>query len=128
MSFVSVCGLVIAMLLFIVLIRRFSPEFAPPLSLCITILLTMSALASLLPLFDYLKELELRSFDAYLPYLLKSVGISVLSSTAADLCRDCGEQAIGAKLELLGKCQILVLSIPLLRELLELSGELMRLS
>ena len=128
MSFVSVCGLVIAMLLFIVLIRRFSPEFAPPLSLCITILLTMSALASLLPLFDYLKELELRSFDAYLPYLLKSVGISVLSSTAADLCRDCGEQSIGAKLELLGKCQILVLSIPLLRELLELSGELMRLS
>ena len=128
MSFVSVCGLVIAMLLFIVLIRRFSPEFAPPLSLCITILLTISALASLLPLFDYLKELELRSFDAYLPYLLKSVGISVLSSTAADLCRDCGEQSIGAKLELLGKCQILVLSIPLLRELLELSGELMRLS
>ena len=128
MNFVSVCGLVIAMLLFIVLIRRFSPEFAPPLSLCITILLTMSALASLLPLFDYLKELELRSFDAYLPYLLKSVGISVLSSTAGDLCRDCGEQSVGAKLELLGKCQILVLSIPLLRELLTLSGELMKLS
>lgn len=128
MSFASVCGLVIALLLFIILIRKFSPEFAPPLSLCITVMLTVTALASLMPLLSYLKELELGGFDAYLPYLLKSVGISVLSSTAADLCKDCGEQSVGAKLELLGKCEILVLSLPLLRELLTLAGELMRLS
>ena len=128
MSFASVCGLVIALLLFIILIRRFSPELAPPLSLCITVLLTMTALASILPFLTYLKELELGEFDRYLPYLLKSVGISVLSTTAADLCKDCGEQSVGAKLEMLGKCEILVLSIPLLRELLTLAGELMRLS
>ncbi len=128
MSFYSVCGLVIAVMIFLLLIRRFNPELAPPLSLCLTILLTLSALAALVPLLSYLQELELGKFDQYLPYLLKSMGISLISSTASDLCRDCGEGSVASKLEMLGKCEIVVLSLPLLRELLSLAEELMRLT
>ena len=82
----------------------------------------------MIPLLNYLQELELGKFSEYLPYLLKSMGISLLSSTAADLCRDSGESAVATKLELLGKCEIIVLSIPLLKELLSLAEELMRIS
>ena len=128
MNFLSICGLALADMLFLLLIRRFSPELAPPLSLCLTVLLTLAALAATVPLLSYLQELELGKFDAYLPYLMKSVGISLISSTAADLCRDCGESSIAAKLEMLGKCEIVVLSLPLLRELLTLAEELMRLA
>lgn len=128
MSFYATCGLVMAVLLFLLLIRRFSPELAPPLSLCLTVLLTLSALTALIPLLSYLRELELGKFDDYLPYLLKSMGISLISSTAADLCRDCGESSVASKLEMLGKCEIVVLSLPLIRELLTLAGELMRLT
>ena len=127
MSFLSVCGLTLAILLFLLMIRRFSPELAPPLSLSLTMLLTLTALAAIVPFLSYLQELELGKFNSYLPYLLKSMGIALISSTAADLCRDCGESAVAAKLEMLGKCEIIVLSIPLLRELLTLAEELMRL-
>ncbi len=128
MNFLSVCGLALAVMLFLLLIRRFSPELAPPLTLCLTIFLTLAAVTAMIPLFAYLKELELGTFDTYLPYMMKSVGISILSSTAASLCRDCGESSIASKLELLGKCEILLLSLPLLRELLTLAGDLMRLT
>jgi stage III sporulation protein AD len=128
MSFIAVCGLVLAVMLFLLLIRQFRPELAPPLNLCLTLFLTLSAIAAMIPLLTYLKELEMGKFNVYLPYLMKSMGISLLSTTAADLCRDSGESSIANKLELLGKCEIVLLSLPLLKELLSLAQELMKFS
>ncbi|MBQ7325162.1 MAG: hypothetical protein IJW98_05425 [Clostridia bacterium] len=128
MSFIAVCGLVLAVMLFLLLIRQFRPELAPPLNLCLTLFLTLSAIAAMIPLLTYLKELEIGKFEVYLPYLMKSMGISLLSTTAADLCRDSGEGSIANKLELLGKCEIVLLSLPLLKELLTLAQELMKFS
>ncbi len=128
MSLLSVCGLVLAVMLFLLLIRQFRPELAPPLSLCMTLFLTLSSLAVMIPLLTYLKELKLEKFEQYLPYLFKSMGISLLSATAADLCRDVGEGAIASKLELLGRCEIAALSLPLLQELLTLAEALMKFS
>jgi stage III sporulation protein AD len=128
MSFIAVCGLVLAVMLFLLLIRQFRPELAPPLNLCLTLFLTLSAIAAMIPLLSFLKELEMGKFDVYLPYLMKSMGISLLSTTAADLCRDSGEGSIANKLELLGKCEIVLLSLPLLKELLMLAQELMKFS
>ena len=128
MSFIAVCGLVLAVMLFLLLIRQFRPELAPPLNLCLTLFLTLSAIAAMIPLLTYLKELEIGKFEVYLPYIMKSMGISLLSTTAADLCRDSGEGSIANKLELLGKCEIVLLSLPLLKELLTLAQELMKFS
>ncbi len=125
MSFYAVCGLVLSVSLFLLLIRKFSPELAPPLSLCLTLFLTLFALATAIPLMEYIRSLELGGFGEYLPYLFKSMGIALLSSTAADLCKDCGEGSVAAKLELLGKCEIVLLSLPLLRDLLSLAEGMM---
>lgn len=121
MSLFAICGLVLSITFFMILIRQFRPEYAPPLSLCLTIFVTLAALATLIPLMNYLKEMELNSFGEYLPYIYKSMGISFLTSTSSDLCRDCGENAVAVKLELLGKCEIALLSLPLLKELMALA-------
>lgn len=126
MNFFAVCGLVLSVTLFLILIRQLKPEFAPPLSLCLTIFVTLVSLGGMVPLIDYLKTLSLDRFSDYIPYLFKSLGISLLSSTASDLCRDCGESAVAVKLELLGKCEIALLSLPLLKELLALAVDLMQ--
>ena len=128
MSLFAVCGLVLAVMLFLLLIRQFRPELAPPISLCMTIFLSLSSMAVMIPLLSYLKELRMEKFEAYLPYLFKSMGISLLSATAADLCRDVGEGSMASKLELLGRCEIAALGLPLLKELLTLAEELMRFS
>lgn len=126
MSLFAICGLVLSVTLFMLLIRQFRPEYAPPLSLCLTLFVTLASLASLVPLMNYLNSLELEAFGEYLPYLFKSMGISFLTATASDLCRDCGENAVALKLELLGKCEIALLSLPLLKALLTLSTNLMQ--
>lgn len=126
MSLFAICGLVLSVTLFMLLIRQFRPEYAPPLSLCLTLFVTLAALATLIPLMNYLKSLELDGFGEYLPYLFKSMGIAFMTSTVSDLCRDCGENAVAVKLELLGKCEIALLSLPLLKELLSLSVGLMQ--
>lgn len=126
MSLFAICGLVLSVTLFTLLIRQFRPEYAPPLSLCLTLFVTLAAIAALIPLVNYLKEMELSSFGEYLPYLFKSMGISFLTATAADLCRDSGENAVAVKLELLGKCEIALLSLPLLSQLLTLAVSLMQ--
>ena len=128
MSLLAICGLVLAVVLFLLLIRQFRPELAPPISLCMTIFLTLSSMAVMIPLLSYLKELKLDKFEQYLPFLFKSMGISLLSATAADLCRDVGEGAMASKLELLGRCEIAALSLPLLKELLTLAEGLMEFS
>lgn len=126
MSLTAICGLVLALTLFMLLIRQLRPEYAPPLSLCLTIFVTLAAIAALIPIMNYINEMALDSFGAYLPYLFKSMGISFVTATASDLCRDCGENAVAARVELLGKCEIAALSLPLLDELLSLAVELMQ--
>lgn len=126
MSLIAICGLVISVTLFMLLIRQFRPEYAPPLSLCLTIFVSLAAIATLIPIMNYLNELELNSFGEYLPYLFKSMGISFITATASDLCRDCGENAVASRLELLGKCEIALISLPLLQKLMSLAVSLMQ--
>ena len=76
MSLYAVCGLVLAVMLFLLLIRQFRPELAPPISLCMTLFLSLMSMVVMIPILNYLKELRLDKFREYLPYLLKSMGIS----------------------------------------------------
>lgn len=126
MSLFAVCGLVISVTLFMILIRQFRPEYAPPISLCLTVFLSLSAITALIPLVNYLNEMEVGGFADYLPYLFKAMGISFMTGAASDICRDCGENAVATGLELLGKCEIALLSLPLLKDLLSLAVSLMQ--
>ena len=56
---------------------------------------------------------------------LKSLKTSQVSSGSADICKDCGESAIAAKVELVGKCAIMLTALPLIRSLLLLAEDIM---
>ncbi len=50
---------------------------------------------------------------------IKALGIALLCSLAADICRDCEEQTLASCVETAGKAMILLLSLPLAEYLLE---------
>ncbi|HEY8552693.1 MAG TPA: stage III sporulation protein AD, partial [Thermaerobacter sp.] len=56
----------------------------------------------------------------YTATLLKIVGVAYLAEFGAQLCRDAGESALAAKVELAGKVVILLLAVPILMAVLEL--------
>ena len=115
--FLSSVALTVIFVTLLIVIRAIKGELAIPLSLCISVMLTGISLAICNPIIDFLNNLAEPSSKNYLTVLFKSVGISLVVSTASDICRDCGENAIAAKVELLGKCEILLLSLPLLKEI-----------
>ena len=57
--------------------------------------------------------------------LIKALGVCCLCELAGQVCREAGQLAIASKIDLAGKVTILLLALPLFRELLELSLSLM---
>ena len=55
--------------------------------------------------------------------LLKELGIGVVCQFTAELCKDAGEKTLAARVEFFAKVQIVLLSFPLLQELLALARE-----
>ncbi len=56
----------------------------------------------------------------YFLIILKITGISCCTDFAANLCRDAGESAVAAKLEIAGKVVIMAMTVPIIKSFLEL--------
>jgi stage III sporulation protein AD len=126
MNTLQLCGAAIAAVMLILIIKQGRAEFSPLISLGVCLALFAAAAASLYPVSAYIGEMTSGSLlEPYAGVLLKALGVGLVTQTAAEVCRDSGETAIAGKVELLGKAEIMLLSLPLLRELLQVAGEVM---
>lgn len=129
MEIVRIAGVGLIGAVISIIIRRSKPEF----SMMIPIVISFTILAGVLP---YLKEIigELGSLSesvgingAYMAVIIKIIGVSYLTSISAELCRDAGEKAIAAKIELGGKLIILAMSAPVITRMLDLVREIIQM-
>ena len=125
-------GAIIAVMLLIIL-RRESPDVALTVKMCVGVMLAVVCIASMTPLVEYVGEIA-ESFGAdeslggAVEVLLKALGVSILANVTAGICRDAGEGSIAYYVELGAKIEILILSLPLLREIISLAVELLEMS
>ena len=71
------------------------------------------------PLLAWVREMLFSGVaDAYAELLLSAVGIAALTGVCAEVCRDCREPTIASYVETAGRLEILLLCIPLIREIL----------
>ncbi len=115
-------GLALVGLTALLLLRQYKPEWAPFVRIAVTVLAMGMILSLAGTVLSYVTELtdvadepdnETRSI------LLKALGIAFLTETAASICRDSGEGTLAGWVETAGKLEILLLSIPLIRTVLE---------
>lgn len=59
--------------------------------------------------------------------ILKALGICIVAELGSQCCRDAGEAAIAAKVELAAKTALVLMCMPVFTQLLETAGELLRL-
>ena len=113
-------GLIAAMMS--VLLRQYKPEFALLTAIAATILIFTMMAEWLLPAAKRIQELLNSSpvLSESAATLLKAVGICFITQLACDLCRDAGENAIASRVETAGKAAILLISLPLFEQVLEL--------
>ena len=71
---------------------------------------------------DFLEEYAARADirPMYFTAVLKITGIAYITEFGAEICRDAGEGAIAAKVEMAGKVIIVALAIPVISSLIDL--------
>ena len=71
----------------------------------------------LIPVFGFFKNLAAdKSFSGLHALMFKGAGICLLSSIASEICKDCNESSLGAKIEFAAKCTLITMSLPLIEK------------
>ena len=108
-------------------VKRGSVELAMLVTLAAVTAVLLGLVRELSALVDFLRELGRRSSlpeELFRP-LYKTLGIALVVRAGSALCRDAGESALAAALEMAGGVCGLVVALPLLRAVLELLVEFM---
>ena len=118
----SLVGLGLVAAILSVTLRQYRPEFATVVSVSAGVLILGGVVVAILPVVAQIQTI----FDStavpreYVHILFRALGICFITQIACDACKDAGESAIGAKVELAGRIGVLVISLPLFAQVLEI--------
>ena len=126
MNTVKICGAALLALSALLVLKGQKSEFYGMTALAASVLLLGAAVSAFLPVLEQMREAaEGTAFSPYIATIGKALGITWLVQFSADICRDAGEGGLGAKLEMAGKAELLILALPLIGELMALAQEVM---
>ncbi len=109
------------------ILKRSNPELQVPTAALVCAFVLSGAMTLLLPVREFLEEAKALSGlgGAYYPPVAKCVASGILSTGAADLCRDGGQSAMAGAVELGAAAAALYVCLPLLTSLLDLLGSIL---
>ena len=119
----SVVGLAVVSALFCLLLRQYRPEFALSASVVCGVLLFLTIVSQMTPIFDVIREIlgRIENGNSYVTVIMKSLGICYITQLASDSCNDAGEKAIAGRIELAGRVAILISALPMFTALLQIA-------
>ncbi len=117
----AICGAGICLVFAIAVIREIRREYTFVLVLCALVLVGIAHLPTLRESVAFLRDTAKYTDGETVGCLLRALGITYLTGTAAEICRSVGEGNVGNYIEMAGRAEITVLCIPLFRELLDLA-------
>jgi len=121
LEIVQIVGLALVAAVLVVVLRPLRPEMALLLSVAAGVVLFLLVVDKVAAVVGVMRELAGRAGvnALYLGVILKIVGIAYIAEFGAQVCRDAGEGALAAKVELAGKVLVLVLAVPVLVAVLD---------
>ena len=121
LSTLKLCGFAIIGASGAMILREVRREFELPLRLTATIGILTVCVAMAEPIVKYATELfGLSPISGEAASLvLRALGIAILTKLGADFCRDMGTPSVASAVEMAGKIEMLLLSLPLLSSALD---------
>jgi len=118
----SLIGLGLIAAVMAVVLRAQRPEFSMLISIGAAALILGGVIAGMLPVMDHLRGIfDITDMPApYIQVLFKALGLCFVTQIACDTCKDAGETAIGSKIEMAGKIAVLIVSLPLFTQVLNI--------
>lgn len=123
---IRICAIGIVFAGLCVMIKHFRGEFLVPTKMAATIIICAGTLTLIDPIIQYLYKImgEALPFE-YMRIILKALAIALVVQICGEICRDCGENNIATGIETLGKIEIILISIPLINNIISMSKELL---
>ncbi len=121
----KVCGLATVSVMLILLLRKWGADYATLLKVASGIALAAVCLGAVSPVVEYARDLgsmvEGSTLHESVELMLRVVAVAIVTHVCATICRDCGENTIAYYVELGGKVEMLVLSLPMVKRIIDLS-------
>lgn len=110
-------------------LRGQRPEFAMLLSLGCGIFVLLALMGQMKEIITGLEKIMsgLSEQSDLTAIILKALGICIVAELGSQCCRDAGEAAIAAKVELVAKAALVLMSMPVFTSLMETARELLSL-
>ena len=126
MTVIKLCGIAVIGVCAALIMRAAKSELAIPVGVITCVIILASAISSMYPIVAFAEGLSREnSYSLYFSAVLKALGIGITAQTAADICRDSGEGAVASKLEFAAEVGILLLGLPVVREILSLTQKIL---
>lgn len=122
MEMVKIIGVGLVGAVAALIVKEYKPQMAVPIGIATAVLLFFMILSQVGYVVDIITmtAARLNLNMEYMTAILRMIAVAYLSQFGAEICRDAGQNAIAAKIELAGKVLIVVLSIPVLLALMNL--------
>lgn len=129
MEMTALIALCIITALLALTLRGQRPEFAMLLSLGCGIFVLLALMGQMKEIITGLEKIMsgLSEQSDLTAIILKALGICIVAELGSQCCRDAGEAAIAAKVELVAKAALVLMSMPVFTSLIETAGELLSL-
>lgn len=126
MDIITVAAVGIIGAVLCVIVRQYKPEMAIGVSAACGVVILVAVITMLAPSIAAISELSAAAGvgDEYSAILLKALAVCYITRLAADSCRDAGESAVAAKIELAGRAAIMAVSLPVFASLAQLVTKL----
>lgn len=117
---ITIMGIMAAILS--VVIKKYNPELSMLIGLSTGILIMLAVIPQLKAVIDIVYNLyrNINLDKIYIGIVLKMIAIAYIAEFGVQICKDAGEGAIAAKIELAGKLIIIIVSAPIFTALLKL--------
>ena len=125
----KVCGIAVVSSMLILLVKKWGSDIAVTLKIAAGVCLSAVCLGAVSPIISYVREISAMGESAGLvssaEFMLRVLAVAVISHVSATVCRDCGEGSLGGYVELAGKIEIIILSLPFVKNMIEMTTGLL---
>ena len=117
----ALCGTGLCAVFAISVIKEMHSGFVKLIVLAFSVLCIALIIPHVHNTVGFINEIASRGISQHVGVILKALGITYLCSTASEICHSVGESTVGEHIETVGKIEILALTLPLFRNLLEMT-------
>lgn len=115
----KLCGVAILSAMLIIVIKKWGADQALIIRAVIAVIIGGVVVGMLSPVVEYilsLSEFVDPALSSVVGVMLKTVCVAIVCHICATVCRDLGETSIASYIELGGKIEMLILSLPLFED------------